>query len=103
MDTNKLNLPANANLLYDIAQEHGDNPFYETQYQLWIYNQGTRTITHQFQSNKDNLEEALIETFQQWKELHPESNLKNWEDFTHNPGDEELFIHTTNYGIIYPM
>lgn len=88
----------NQNILNDIAQEHGD-VHNDGSYQVWIFNRYIQKITHQFQSNKDTLEEALEDTFQQWKTLHPHSNLEDWEDFQDNIG--ELYIHSSRYGIIY--
>lgn len=90
----------NLEILGCIAQEHGD-VFEESNYQIWVYNQSKEQITHQFTSKFTNLEDVLEDTFQQWKQLYPESNLEDWEDFQDNTDDEEIFIHASKYGIIY--
>lgn len=90
----------NQTILDDIAQEHGD-VHYQGSYQVWVFNQDTQEITHQFHSDKDSLEEALEDTFQEWKTLYPQSNFEDWEDFQDNTDNEELYIHASHYGIIY--
>lgn len=88
-------------IIDSIISEHPEYANDEFGYQVWIFNQDTKEITHQFQSDKDTLEEALEDTFQQWQQLYPQSNIEDWEDFQDNTDDEEFYIHSSSYGIIY--
>lgn len=91
----------NRYIIKSVTAEHPEYANDQFGYQVWIYDQETQEITHQFQSDKETLEEALEDTFQQWMQLYPESNIEDWEEFIDSTGNEELYIHSSSYGIIY--